>query len=75
MFKTLFSIGIMTMVGIVALKLAFGLFGGLLAIFWVLFWLALKILLVGAVIYFLIRLISPNTARKMTDSVNDSTPS
>jgi uncharacterized BrkB/YihY/UPF0761 family membrane protein len=73
MLKTLFSVGLMTMVGVFVLKFAFGLFGVALGIFMWLFWLALKILIVGAVIYFLIRLISPNTARRMTDSVN-STP-
>lgn len=70
MLKTLFSVGLMTMVGVFLLKFAFGLFAGLLGIFvWLLF-LALKILLVGAVIYFIIRLISPSTARRMTDSFN-----
>ena len=73
MLKTLFSVGIMTMVGMFLLKFAFGLFGGVIGIFVWLAWLALKILLIGAVIYFLVRLISPNTARRMTDSVN--TPS
>jgi uncharacterized BrkB/YihY/UPF0761 family membrane protein len=72
MLKTLFSVGLMTMVGVFVLKFAFGLFAGLVGIFMWLFFLALKILLVGAVIYFLIRLISPNTARRMTDSVNNS---
>lgn len=70
MLKTLFSIGIMTMVGVFALKLAFGLFTGLLTLFMVLFWWAIKILLIGLVIYFVIRLISPSTARRMTDSFN-----
>ena len=73
MLKTLFSVGLMTMVGMFLLKFAFGLFGGLVGIFIWLAWIALKILLIGAAIYFVIRLISPSTARRMTDSVN--TPS
>ena len=68
MFRTLFSVGLMAMVGVFLLKAVFGLFGGFIAIMLWLFFLALKILLIGAVIYFVIRLISPSTARRMTDS-------
>ena len=75
MLRTLFSVGLMTMVGIFLLKFAFGLFGGLVALLVWLAFLALKILLVGAVIYFIIRLISPSTARRMTDSVSGSSGS
>jgi uncharacterized BrkB/YihY/UPF0761 family membrane protein len=75
MLRTLFSVGLMTMVGIFLLKFAFGLFGGLVALLIWLAVLALKILLVGAAIYFIIRLISPSTARRMTDSFSGSSGS
>jgi len=74
MLKTLFSIGLMTMVGIFALKLVFGLFGAFVGLMFVLLGWALKILIIGAVIYFVLRLISPSTARRVTDSFSD-TPS
>lgn len=68
MLRTLFSVGLMAMVGLFLMKFVFGLFGGLVAlVIWLMF-LALKILLVGAIVYFVIRLISPSTARRMTDS-------
>lgn len=72
MLRTLFSVGLMTMVGVFALRLVFGIFVGLVGLFMWLFFLALKILIVIAVIYFLIRLISPSTARRMSDSINNS---
>jgi hypothetical protein len=68
MLRTLFSVGLMAMVGVVLMKFAFGLFGGFIALmFWLVF-LAIKILIVGAIVYFVIRLISPSTASRMTDS-------
>ncbi|MBM3276136.1 MAG: hypothetical protein FJ202_01455 [Gemmatimonadetes bacterium] len=75
MLKTLFSVGLATMAGIVLLKLVFGLFGGfVMLLFWIL-GIALKILLVGAAIYFILRIISPDTARKMTDSFSGTSGS
>ena len=75
MLRTLFSVGLMAMAGVFLLKVVFGLFGGFIGIMiWLLF-LALKILLIGAVIYFIVRLFSPSTARKMTDSFSDSSGS
>lgn len=68
MLRTLFSVGLMAMVGVFALKLVFGLFGGFVVLMLWLLGIALKILIVGAVIYFVVRIISPSTARRMTDS-------
>ncbi len=72
MLKTLFSIGLATMAGVVLLKFVFGLFGGFVMLMFWLLGIALKILLVGAAIYFIVRIISPDTARKMTDSFSGS---
>ena len=69
MLRTLFSVGLMAMVGIVAMKLVFGLFGGFIALMLTLLFLALKILIIGACVYFVIRLISPSTAKKINDSI------
>ncbi|HVZ50102.1 MAG TPA: hypothetical protein VG916_15070 [Gemmatimonadaceae bacterium] len=68
MLRTLFSVGVMAMVGLFLMKFVFGLFGGFVALMFFLLGLALKILIIGAIVYFVIRLISPNTARRMTDS-------
>lgn len=68
MLRTLFSVGLMAMAGVFLLKFVFGLFGGFVVLMLWLLGLALKILLIGACIYFVIRIISPSTARRMTDS-------
>ena len=68
MMRTLFSVGLMAMVGMFLMKFVFGLFGGFLALMVWLLWIAIRILIVGAIVYFVIRLISPSTARRMTDS-------
>ena len=68
MLRTLFSVGLMAMVGMFLMKFVFGLFGGFIALMLWLLWIALRILIVGAIVYFVIKLISPDTAWKMTDS-------
>mgnify|MGYP001198451275 FL=1 len=67
MLRTLFSVGLMAMAGVFLLKFVFGLFGGFVVLMLWLLGLALKILLIGACIYFVIRIISPSTARRMTE--------
>ena len=74
MLRTLFSVGLMAMVGLFLMKFAFGLFGGFIALMLWLFWIAIKILIVGALVYLVIRIVSPSTAKRMTDSVSGSSP-
>jgi hypothetical protein len=65
MLRTIFAVGLMAILGLVALKFIFGIFGFLLAALLMLFFLALKIALVGLVVYFVIRVLSPDTARRI----------
>jgi hypothetical protein len=65
MLRTVFMIGLFAILGLFALKLVFGIFGFLFAFLWVLLWLALKIALVGLVVYFVIRIVSPETAERL----------
>lgn len=65
MLRTVFMIGLFAILGLFALKLVFGLFGVLFSILWVLLWLAIKIAIVGLVIYFVIRIVSPDTASRL----------
>ena len=73
MLRTLFSIGAITLVGLFVLRLATGLFGAVFGIFFGLLGLAIKILLVGAVIYFVVRLFSPGTAKRWEEKFNGPT--
>ena len=67
MLRTLFSIGVMAILGLIVLKFAFGILGGALAIFLMLAWVALKIVLIGAVAYVALRVVAPGTARRLRE--------
>lgn len=67
MLRTILTIGIFALLGLFALKLVFGIFGTLFALFFWLLFLAIKIAIVGGLIYFVIRIFSPDTARRMRE--------
>ena len=67
MLRTLFMIGLMALVGLFVLKIFFGVFAGLLGVFIVLALFALKVVIIGAIAYFILRIVSPGTARSLTD--------
>ena len=67
MLRTVFTIGLFALLGLIALKLVFGVLPALIGLFIWLAILALKIALVGFVIYLLIRIVSPDTARKLRE--------
>jgi TRAP-type C4-dicarboxylate transport system permease small subunit len=71
MLRTVLYLGLFALLGLAALKLVFGVFTGLLGtLLGLFFWLlgvALQIALVGLVVYFLIRLVSPETARRIRE--------
>ena len=52
MLRTIFSIGLFAVLGLFALKFIFGIFGIALGLFLWLFFAAIKIAIVGLVIYF-----------------------
>ena len=65
MLRTIFSIGLFAVLGLIALKFIFGIFGFAIGLFMWLLFAALKVALVGLVIYFIIRIVSPDTARRL----------
>ena len=67
MLRTIFGIGVIALLGLFALKVFFGLFGVLFALFFVLLGWALRIAIVGAVIYFALKLFMPETARSIEE--------
>jgi hypothetical protein len=73
MLRTIFMIGLFAIGGLFVLRLVFGLFGVLLGIFGGLLGLAIKVAIVGAVIYLLIRIFSPDTARKLREKWSGKT--
>ncbi len=67
MLRTIFMIGLFAMLGLFAINLVFGILPFVLGVFATLVVMAFKIALCGAVVYFLIRLLSPDTARRMRE--------
>jgi hypothetical protein len=67
MLRTIFSIGLFAVLGLIALKFIFGIFGVAVGLFvWLLF-AALKVALVGLLVYFIIRIVSPQTAQRLRE--------
>ena len=64
MFRTIFMIGLFALVGLFLLNVVFSILGSLLG---TLIGLAIKILIIGAVAYLLIRIFSPDTARRLRE--------
>ncbi len=67
MLRTIFVIGLLAFVGLFALKLVFGILGGLFGIFFALLGLAIPVLIIGALIYGAMLLFAPDTAREMKE--------
>jgi ABC-type transport system involved in cytochrome bd biosynthesis fused ATPase/permease subunit len=63
MLRTIFTVGVMALLG-----LFFG-----LGLFFVLAGFALKILLIGGCVYFVIRIVSPGTAKQLREKFSGTT--
>ena len=65
MFRTIFGYAVLAVIGFLALKLVFGLFGFVLSLAMSLLWFAA----IGFVFYLVLKLISPSTARRVREMV------
>ena len=65
MVRTLAGYSVLAVIGIVALKLIVGLLGFAFSLLMSMFWLAA----IGLVFYFILKVISPNTARRVRDMI------
>ena len=65
MLRTIFTIGLFAVLGLFVLKLVFGVFGVLFGLLAGLLFFAIRIAVIGLIIYIVIRIFSPDTARKM----------
>ena len=67
MLRAIFMIGLFAMLGLFAVSIVFNLLGSVLgATFWIV-GVALKVLVVGGVLYLGIRLVAPSTAARLRD--------
>jgi hypothetical protein len=64
MARPLLVLAVVAIVGMTALRLVLGVAGGIFGFF---FGLLIKLAIVSAIIYFGIRIVSPDTARKMRE--------
>ena len=69
MLRTLFTVGLIAMLGLVALKVVFGLLGPLVGLLFMLLGFAIRVVLIGAVLYFVVRVVSPSTAERIERAV------
>jgi hypothetical protein len=67
MLRTIFAIGAVALLGLLALKLVFGLMGPLVTLLLWLLGLAVQVALLGVVGYLVIRLVSPTTAERLKE--------
>ncbi|MBA2707798.1 MAG: hypothetical protein H0U59_08360 [Gemmatimonadaceae bacterium] len=67
MLGTIFMTGILVMLGLFALGFVFKIFGGLIGLTFWLLGFAVKALIIGAIVYLVIRIVSPDTARRLRE--------
>jgi hypothetical protein len=67
MLRTIFAVGIMALLGLFLLKLVFGILGGLFGLLVPLLYFAIKIAFIGLMVYLVIRIVSPDTARRLKE--------
>ena len=67
MLRAIFMIGLFAMLGLFAVGMVFKLFGGIVGLTFWLVALALKVVIVGGLLYFGIRVLSPGTAARIRD--------
>jgi hypothetical protein len=65
MIRTILMTGVMVILGFFALGLVFKIFGGLIGLTFLLLGFAVKALIVGGLAYVVIRIVSPDTARRL----------
>ena len=67
MIRTILSVGALALLGLFLLKSVFGILGGLFGLLLFFAGLALRIAIVGLIVYFIIRIASPDTARRLRE--------
>ena len=67
MLRTIFAVGIMALLGLFLLSQFHGIFGFLIGFLMWMLALAVRIAVLGLIVYFVIRIVSPDTARRMRE--------
>jgi uncharacterized membrane protein len=67
MLRTVFMIGLIAFAGLFLLKLFFGILGGLFGILFALIGMAIPVLILGLIVYFVLKIFAPDTAKELRD--------
>jgi len=67
MLRTIFMIGLIAFAGLFVLKLFFGILGGLFGLVFALIGMAIPVLIIGGLIYLVLRVFAPDTAKGLHD--------
>jgi uncharacterized membrane protein len=70
MLRKILGLAVLAIVALVALRFAFGMIGFVFSAAWFL----LKLALIGLVVYWVLKLISPSTARKVDELIKGQKP-
>ncbi len=72
MLRTVFTTGLIALVGLFVLRFFFGILGGLFGLFFGLVRLAIPVLLLGVVVYLALKMFAPATAKELRDKFGGS---
>jgi hypothetical protein len=67
MLRTIFTIGALAVLGLFLLSFVFGILKGLIGLALFLLGIAVRIAIVGLIVYLVIRIVSPDTARRLRE--------
>lgn len=67
MLRTVFMIGLIALAGLFLLKISFGILGGLFGLLFALIGMAIPVLLLGLVVYIVLKIFAPETAKELRD--------
>jgi uncharacterized membrane protein len=67
MLRTVFMIGLIALAGLFLLKISFGILGGLFGLLFALIGMAIPVLLLGLVVYMVLKIFAPDTAKELRD--------
>lgn len=73
MLRTIFMIGLFAVLGLFVLKIVFGILPVLFGLFFYLLKMAIWVAILGALIYLVVRVLSPDTARRLRSRWSGST--
>lgn len=68
MLRTILGYALLAIIGLVALRLVFGLLGLAFKLVWAVLWLAA----IGFIFYLILKIISPSTARRVRETITGS---